>query len=158
MKHHRSFLFAALALGSSTLAHAMYINDRGTGQVLVYPYYTTNGGNDTLFSVINSTADGKALKVRFHEGYDGRGVLDFNLYLPPHGQWSASVSAGQGVDATAMLASGDGACTFPTLTPTPGSSGVKFIDFSDAGYAGENLITGPTGHSDGGPTTPGPNA
>jgi hypothetical protein len=153
MKHPRLFTVAALAFGFSTLAHAVYINDKGTGQVLVFPYYTANSGNDTLFSIVNSTADGKALKVRFHEGHDGRAVLDFNVYLPPHGQWDASVSSSAGADSFAMLATAGGACTFPAFTPTPGSSNVRYTLFSDSSYAGTNTVTGPTGNSDGGPTT-----
>ncbi|MEO6689222.1 MAG: hypothetical protein ABIS07_04130, partial [Dokdonella sp.] len=155
MNDHRLLAGVLLAFGFFTsFAHAVYVNDKGTGQVLIFPYYTANGGNDTLFSIVNSTADGKALKVRFHEGYDGRSVLDFNVYLPPHGQWDASVSSSQGADSLAMLATGEGACTVPALAPTPGSSNVHSVNFSTATFAGANLISGPTGLSDGGPTTP----
>jgi hypothetical protein len=52
--------------------------------VLIYPYYTVNAGLARCL-LVNTTPAGKALKVRIHEGYNGRDVLDFNLYLSPFG-------------------------------------------------------------------------
>jgi len=34
--------------GIAGTAQAVNLNPDGLGQVLIYPYYTTNGGNDTL--------------------------------------------------------------------------------------------------------------
>ena len=88
---HSLIIMAVAALGLlSTSAMAVMLNPRGTGQVLIYPYYTVNGGNTTLMSVINTTAQGKAMKVRFHEAYNGRTVLNFNLYLSPFDVWTAA--------------------------------------------------------------------
>ena len=140
----RKIAIAAVASAFSLGAHAMVLAPRDTGQVLVFPYYTANGGNNTLIAVANTTDNGKAVKVRFHEGYDGRGVLDFDVYIPPHGEWTASVAAHGDDSVPATLASGGSACTVPSFTT---------IDFSAASYAGENTATGPTGNSDGGPTT-----
>ena len=70
--------------GFAGLANAVDLNPDGLGQVLIYPYYTVNKGQDTLFTVVNTTAIGKAVKVRFLEGYNSREVLDFNLFLSPH--------------------------------------------------------------------------
>jgi hypothetical protein len=138
---------AAAAALAVPAAHAMHVDPHGLGQVLVFPYYTANGGNDTLFAITNTTAHAKALRVRFHEGYDGRGVLDFDVYVAPHGTWSASVTS-SGDDASfARLVSSDASCTVPALT-------AHTIDFSDASYAGENTATGRTGNADGGPETP----
>jgi hypothetical protein len=61
------------------------------GQVLIYPYYTANGGNSTLLSVVNTTDSAKAVKVRFLEGFNSREVLDFNLYLSHHDVWVAGI-------------------------------------------------------------------
>ncbi|HST27451.1 MAG TPA: hypothetical protein VLK26_03685, partial [Rudaea sp.] len=71
---------AALA-GSANPAHAVYLNARGMGQVLLYPYYTVNAHQNTLISVANATDTGKVVHVRFREGYNGRDVLDFDVYL-----------------------------------------------------------------------------
>ncbi|HEU4663182.1 MAG TPA: hypothetical protein VFS55_04055, partial [Dokdonella sp.] len=140
-------MIAAVAAMLVPAAHAMHVDPRGLGQVLVFPYYTVNGGNDTLFAVTNTTAHAKALRVRFHEGYDGRGVLDFDVYVGPHGAWSASVTSSGGDASLARLVTSDPACTLPALA-------AHAIDFGVASFAGENAPTGPTGEADGGPSTP----
>ena len=56
------------AAGIASTAQAVNMNPDGLGQVLIYPYYTVNGGNVTLLSVVNTTGQGKAVKVRFLEG------------------------------------------------------------------------------------------
>src|SRR6185436_11710386 len=74
--------------GVATTAEAVYRNPDGTGQVLIYPYYTVNstGGNafNTYISVTNTTTVAKVTKVRFREGKTSAEVLDFNLYLSPN--------------------------------------------------------------------------
>src|SRR5262252_8053619 len=78
--------------GISNMANAVFLNPDGLGSVLVYPYYTVNGGNGTLLSVVNTTDEGKAVKVRFLEAYNSREVLDFNLYMSPFDVWVAVVA------------------------------------------------------------------
>jgi hypothetical protein len=78
--------------GFAGLANAVDLNPDGLGQVLIYPYYTVNKSQDTLLSVVNTTSVGKAVKVRFLEGYNSREVLDFNLFLSPFDVWTAAVS------------------------------------------------------------------
>ena len=41
--------------GIAGTAQAVNLNPDGLGQVLIYPYYTTNGGNQTILSVVNTT-------------------------------------------------------------------------------------------------------
>ena len=79
------------AAGIVGSAQAVNIDPDGLGQVLIYPYYTTNGGNVTLLSVVNTTDEAKAVKVRFKEGKNSREVLDFNLYLSPWDVWTAAI-------------------------------------------------------------------
>jgi hypothetical protein len=50
--------------GLSGMANAVNVNPDGLGQVLLYPYYTVNGGNSTLVSIVNTTDQAKAVKVR----------------------------------------------------------------------------------------------
>jgi len=104
--------------GIASVANAVNLNPDGLGEVLVYPYYTVNGGNTTLVSVVNTTGAGKAVKVRFVEGKNSREVLDFNLYLSPYDVWTASVFA---IDATgpAHLLTTDNSCTAPLVKNNP---------------------------------------
>ena len=80
------------AAGIAGTAQAVNLNPDGLGQVLLYPYYTANDGNDTLLSVVNTSSDAKAVKVRFKEGYNSREVLDFNMYMSAYDVWAAEVS------------------------------------------------------------------
>ena len=79
---------AVLSAVSAGTAQAAALSQDGTGQVLLYPYYTTRGGTDTLITVVNSTNRAKAVKVRFLEGMNSKEVLDFNLYLSKHDVWT----------------------------------------------------------------------
>ena len=93
-------------------AQAVHVNSDGLGQVLLFPYYTTTGGQDTLINIANTTADYKAVKVRILESLNSREVLDFNLYLSPFDHWSAAIAADpDGVGAA--ITSGDNSCTVP---------------------------------------------
>ncbi|MEO7431021.1 MAG: hypothetical protein ABIV12_03015 [Dokdonella sp.] len=137
-----STLTAALVIASACttgVAHAVSVNPHGLGQVLLYPYYTVNKGQDTLLSVVNSSDVGKAVKVRFLEGYNGRTVLDFTLFLSAHDIWSAAVSQ---VDSSsgAKITTTDHSCTFPQIVDAG-------PPFSAANYSGA------PGSTDSGPQT-----
>ena len=86
------------AAGIANIADAVNQNPHGTGQVLIYPYYTTRGGvqgvnnYDTILTVVNTAAEAKAIKVRFLEALNSREVLDFNLYMSAFDVWTATVS------------------------------------------------------------------
>ncbi len=100
--------------GFAGLANAVDLNPDGLGQVLIYPYYTVNIGQDTLFSVVNTDpVNGKAVKVRFLEGYNSREVLDFNLYLSPNDVWTAAVTQVSD-DGGAQVSTSDQSCTDPS--------------------------------------------
>ncbi|HET7064671.1 MAG TPA: hypothetical protein VFI49_10395 [Rudaea sp.] len=141
----------ATALGAMTSsASAVMLNPRGTGQVLIYPYYTVNH-QQTLLSVINTTAHGKALKVRFREGYDGRDVANFNVYLGPYDSWVGAVfDTGSDGTGAAAIATNDKSCTVPAfpLAPVPGT--LHALTFSNANYS-QGDYGAPTG-TDSGPT------
>ena len=62
-------------LGAGGVAQAVNLSEDGTGNVLVYPYYTvrtTAAGNayNTYINFTNTTASTKAVKVRFREGQE----------------------------------------------------------------------------------------
>jgi hypothetical protein len=70
---------------------AQYVNPEGHGQVLIYPYYSVNNDLNTLYSVVNTTEDTKAVKVRFLEGENTLEVLDFNVYLSAYDVWTGAL-------------------------------------------------------------------
>ena len=101
--------------GFAGLANAVDLNPDGLGQVLIYPYYTVNKSQDTLFAVVNTDPiNGKAVKVRFLEGYNSREVLDFNLYLSPNDVWTATVSQTSDTGG-GQVSTTDQSCTDPSV-------------------------------------------
>jgi hypothetical protein len=131
--------------GIASVANAVELNSDGLGQVLIYPYYTVNGGNTTLLSVVNTTGNSKAVKVRFLEGRNSQEVLDFNLFLSPFDVWTGGVftlsDTGGG-----NLTTSDESCTNPGIKHNSSlpstSSGQHYVPFRNNQYLG-----------DGGPTT-----
>lgn len=128
--------------GFAGLANAVDLNPDGIGQVLLYPYYTVNKDQNTNFSVVNTdTAHGKAVKVRFLEGYNSREVLDFNLYLSAADVWSGVITQ-VSADGGAQLNTTDKSCvdyipSWPQAFLTGG--------FDGTGISGGQLIPGDSG-------------
>ncbi len=134
--------------GLVNLAGAVDLNPDGLGQVLIYPYYTVNGGNQTLVSVVNTTAVAKAVKVRFLEGHNSREVLDFNLFLSPFDVWTAAVfSLATGTGAPGNLVTTDTSCTAPAIRTNTGlptlPDGRHYVPFRNIAYSGTVNDTGP---------------
>lgn len=100
-------------VGLTGAVNAVNLNPDGLGQVLIYPYYTVNNDNITLLSVVNTTDQSKAVKVRFLESLNSAEVLDFNLYLSPFDVWTASISSDGGTGA--VLETVDRSCTVPSV-------------------------------------------
>lgn len=95
MKTKLSQAIAAVAvMGAATAASAASVNHDGLGQALLFPLYTAEAGNQTTIHLTNTTADFKAVKVRFRRSADSADVLDFNLYLSPYDQWTGVVTNG----------------------------------------------------------------
>lgn len=130
------------------LSPAMILSPRGTGQVLLFPYYPVNKHQQTPLSVTNTTSRGKAIAVRIREGYNGRTVLGFNVFLAPNDFWSGIIFAlsDAGLKGTgAGIATSDLSCTLPDLlaSSTKLSDGTAFQLFPAQGYTGANADTGP---------------
>lgn len=149
MSSKLALVFGIALAACAGVAQAVSLNSNGTGQVLVFPYYTVKGNQQTMLSVANTTQVGKVVKVRFREAYNGRAVLDFNLYLSPLDVWTANVFAlaDAGVDGDgAALFSTDSSCTDPPLNASGVlANGSRYLDFSHAAYTGANADTGPDG-------------
>lgn len=144
--HYTSLCF--LAAGALP-AQAMYINTRGTGQALIYPYYTVNAGQQTIFFVVNTTERAKLLSVAFREAYNGRLVLRFDVIVGAHDTWNATTFAPQ-VDVTNGTALGvrDDSCTIPRASEWTGViGGAPYQEFLPFDYTGSAADGGPTGVS-----------
>lgn len=86
-------VIAGLAGVAGMANAAVHVSSEGTGQVLIYPYYTVNNGLNTTYSIVNTTDETKAVKVRFLEGDHSLEVLDFNVYLSPYDVWTGALGA-----------------------------------------------------------------
>ena len=118
--------------GMVSVANAVNLNPDGLGQVLIYPYYSARGGNDTLISLVNTTSAAKSVKVRFLEGLNSREVLDFNLYLSPFDVWTAAVTEIE--EGVPGLVTTDSSCTVPYFFGEGDGVGVQ--DFLPFGFQG----------------------
>jgi hypothetical protein len=138
-----SLLIITAAVGSfmSQPAAAANLSVDGTGQVLLYPYFTVEKGQQTAISIVNTSEAGKAIKVRFLEGYNGRQVFGFNLYLAPFDVWVGSVLAGSAVAASgsappAAIRTDDSSCTVPAIS-------AQSVNFQIDQFTGVNNDSGP---------------
>ena len=122
--------------GIANISSAVNINPDGTGQVLIYPYYTVNAGNQTLLSVVNTTNQGKAVKVRILEGRNSQEVLDFNLFLSREDVWTAAILSLGGATGPASILTLDTSCTAPAFSSdgTSTATGIPFVNFRNFLY------------------------
>jgi hypothetical protein len=128
--------FAAFsALFTMESASAVALNPRGLGQVLIFPYYTVNNSQDTLFSIGNAGDTGKVVHLRFRESYNARSVLEFDVFLSAHDVWTAAITQSSDT-GPALIRTSDRSCTNPPIV----SVGQQFLD-SD--YVTQNADSGP---------------
>jgi hypothetical protein len=115
-------------------AHAMNVSQNNLGEVLLFPYYTVKAGNDTLFSITNTSADTAVIKVRWREALNSREVRDFNVVLSPYDMWTGVVTST--ADGTgALIRTFDNTCTSPQLPAGP--FGSREIGFTNALFSGK---------------------
>jgi hypothetical protein len=126
---------AALTIAITSLltlaapVRAVMLSPHGLGQVLFYPYYTVNKGQDTLLSLTNTDfVNAKVVKLRVREGINGRAVADLDVFLAPGDVWTASITATSD-DGGALLRTSDASCTMPEI-PASG------LALSSGGYDG----------------------
>ncbi len=120
---------AVLVAAAATSAQAVYVNEDGLGQVALLPYYNVNNNFVTNISITNTTGAFKAVKVRFRESNLSNDVLDFNVYMSPQDQWTATVRM-NAATGKANIVTADETCTYPSKTLL--QSGVDFLDFYTA--------------------------
>jgi hypothetical protein len=127
-------------------AGAVSLSADGSGQVLLFPYYTVNGGQDTLLTIGNRSDQPQVVTLRFLEGYNGRPVIALDVYLDRNDIWTAAVTSdGEG---RAILRSSDPGCTVPAIP----STGARF---STAAFDGRGALPADPGPHDGARTREG---
>ncbi|UXI68780.1 hypothetical protein [Tahibacter amnicola] len=110
----RSVCAVGVAAGMAGAADAVVLAPRGTGQVLIYPYFSANAGNSTVLSVVNNDNRPKALLVRVAEGKTGNTLRAFNLYLAARDAWTAAIVKYGSGDLAALITNDD-SCTVPAI-------------------------------------------
>lgn len=142
MNDKKALALAVMAASACSLSPgyaAMYVSDQGTGETLIFPFYSAENGNDTFLSLANPTSTHKAVKVRILEAQNSQEVLDFNLYLSPEDHFSFALTAnGEG---GAKLLTRDNSCTVPAI-PSEG------VTLRDSKFLGDKQITEPAQSSD----------
>ncbi len=131
---------------------AVNISYSGDGEVLIFPYYTVNNGLNTLYTVVNTTPDTKALKVQFLEGDNSLEVLDFNVYLSAYDVWtgalipSISNHAGHVGEPSAAHITSDSSCA-PFLVKAPATQELlPFTIDTDIAASNRNMLRVREGH------------
>ena len=114
-KNQLSLAVAATAAGLASAAYAdMYVNADGSGEALIFPFYSAQSNNQTYVNVINTTSHYKAVKVRVREGQAGEETADLNVYMGPRDYFSFGIVADDDSDG-ARIVSGDSTCTVPSI-------------------------------------------
>ncbi|MEJ2622764.1 MAG: hypothetical protein P8163_21750, partial [Candidatus Thiodiazotropha sp.] len=95
-----------------TLANAAHINHDRKGQVALLPYYTVNNNFISNFTVTNTTAMYKAVRVRIVDSRTAADLLNINLYLSPFDVWNATLRKDP-LSGLPNLITEDESCTYP---------------------------------------------
>ena len=132
MKKNVLTLAVAGAVAASAQAQ-MYLNPDNTGEVLIYPFYSADNGNETYIHVVNTTGLHKAAKVRVIEAENSQEVRDFNLYLSPYDHFAFAIQLDE--SGGGKLVTGDTSCTVPAIP----EGGIEFTNLLYAGDVNESL-------------------
>ena len=130
--NYKTLLILLLITGVS---QAVQLSQDGTGEVLIFPYYTVNGGINTLITLTNTKNEAKALRVRFREAANSREVFTFNLYLGARDMWVGALvkSYNEGNELTRII-SPDSSCIYPEIqSGFPGNESSLFYNYKYTG-------------------------
>ena len=117
---------AAVAAGPAIAQQT--INGTNTGQVLMYPFYSTQNDSNTYMHVVNNTNEQKAVKLRFMEGQGSSVVLEFNVYLDAYDIFPFALASNDFGGASVLAT--DPTCTVPELgTSNPPYDGTQSQTF-----------------------------
>ena len=140
MKKNLLTLAVAGAVAASAQAQ-MHVDPDNTGEVLIYPFYSADNGNQTYIHVVNTTDQWKAAKVRMLEAENSMEVRDFNLYLSPYDHFAFTIKLDE--SGAAKLATSDTSCTAPQIP----EGGIEFtnklyLEAKDANTSLERTLNG----------------
>lgn len=99
-----------------TAAAQVVVSDTKRGTAAFVPYYTvTQPGPDSqwrsLINITNTEDTTLAVKVRLHEHFNSRDVLDFIVLLSPYDVWSGVIT--RGPEGLPRVTTPDRSCTVP---------------------------------------------
>lgn len=126
MSIKQKVLALAVASALSTGAQAQQqVNSKGTGNLLMFPFYNLENNSNTFMHISNNTGDNKAIKVRLMEHVNSQVVLEFNTYLGPYDVFPLALAA-EGSGGAVLTT--DDSCTVPELgTANPPYSGTQTV-------------------------------
>jgi hypothetical protein len=141
----KSRIHMAVAAGLMGLAaasapvQAAVLSNTNTGQALIYPYYTVNGGWITTLNLMNTSDKTVAVKVRFREMKNSRDVLDFNIIMSPYDSWTGWVENDPSLGMT--LRTVDKSCTSPLVVDGAHAGALAYRgEWDDSGGQGLNRL------------------
>ena len=110
----RSLVVASVMGFTASAAAQMKLSTDGTGDVLIFPYYSVSGGEWTEFAIHNGSDHSKALGLRVREGLGGYETLSFYIYLAAGQTFEGRMVFGElgGAEIGGKI----GVCTIPQLT------------------------------------------
>ncbi len=143
-------LIGLLLFTLATELAAVELARDGTGEVLIFPYYSVEKGYLSLMTIKNTTADVKALKFRILEASNHREVLTFNIYLAPLDSWTAALFSFSD-DGPGNIVTRDSSCTVPDIIGQTSvapelprlADGARYVSLRNYGYTGVNNDAGP---------------
>ena len=138
MKKNVMTLAVAGAVAASAQAQ-MFVNPDNTGEVLIYPFYSADNGNQTYIHVVNTTDYAKAAKVRILEAENSVEVRDFNLYLSPKDHFAFAISLDE--SGAGKLETADNSCTVPAI-PEGGIEFTNMLFANDENGSLERTLNG----------------
>lgn len=104
---------AMTTLDTTGSATALTLNPNGVGHQLVFPYFSAQGDNATLLSIVNTdTTNGKLVKVRFRGASNSDDLYDFQVLMSPGDVWTAAVTQ-NATTGVAKLSTADNSCVLP---------------------------------------------
>ena len=126
----KNILTAAVVAASIPATAQQSINNDGTGQVLLFPFYNADNASNSYFHVVNNTSDSKSVKIRYKEYLSGAVALEWNLYMAPYDVYPMAIAADAASGGAAVLTNDD-SCTVPALGTANGAYSGTTTGLSD---------------------------
>jgi hypothetical protein len=130
-------LAVAATLSTQGVVAEQRINAEGTGDLLMFPFYSVENNSNTYLHISNTTNDNKAIVIRFMEHVSGATVLEFSAYLGPYDIFPVALASTEGSGGSVLTT--DTTCTVPEL----GTSNAPYDGTQETLFNGKLLRTQP---------------